>query len=162
MRRQMKWANNAADIPFATGREARLMIAEVDPTQTLAIINQLRTTAPGANAGWTLPGGGLPVIAQATWDAMTPAEQQQTIREERRRELWMQGQQPGDKIRWGYPAWDAADEYGTGVRDVTTIDDPLTSAATYPLTGGVDRPGCIPIPYLERQSNAALLEILGS
>lgn len=162
MRRQMKYPNNAADIPFATWREARLMIAEVDPTQTLAIINQLRTTAPGANAGWTLPAGGLPQILQATWDAMTPALQLQTLREERRRELWMQGQQPGDKIRWAYPAWDSADEYGGALRDVTTIDDPLTTAATYPLTGGVDRPGCIPIPYLERQSNAALLEILGA
>jgi len=162
MRRQMKFPNNAADIPFATWREARLMIAEVDPTQTLAIINQLRTTAPGANAGWTLPVGGLPQIAQPTWDAMTPAQQTQTLREERRRELWMQGQQAGDKIRWAYPDWDSADEYGGALRDVATIDDPLTTAATYPLTGGADRPGCIPIPYLERQSNAALLEILGS
>jgi hypothetical protein len=93
---------------------------------------------------------------------MTPAQQQQTIWEERRRELWMQGTQPGDKIRWAYPAWDAADEFGSPVRDVTSIDDPLTTPATYPLASGDDRNGCIPIPYLERQSNAALLAILGN
>jgi hypothetical protein len=93
---------------------------------------------------------------------MSPALRQTTIREERRRELWMQGQQAGDKIRWAYPAWDSQDEYGQQVRDVLIIDDPLTTPATYPLTGGVDRPGCIPIPYLERTSNSALLAILGS
>jgi hypothetical protein len=162
MRRQLKFPNRGADIPFATWREARLMIAEVDPTQTLAIINQLRTTAPPANAGWTLPAGGLPTIAAGTWAAMTPTEQQQTIWEERRRELWMQGTQPGDKIRTAWPAWDTADEYSGALKDVATIDDPLTTATTYPLTGGDDRNGCFPIPYLERQSNAALLQILGT
>jgi hypothetical protein len=162
MRRQLKFANRSADIPFATWREARLMIAEVDPTQTLAIINQLRTVATGLPAGITLPAGGLPQISAATWAAMTPAEQLATFREERRRELWLQGTQPGDKIRWAYPAWDSQDEYSGALRNVTTIDDPLTTAATYPLTGGVDRPGCIPIPYLERQSNSSLLAILGT
>ncbi len=162
MRRQGKFANNAADIPFASWREARLMIAEVDPAQTLAIINELRTVGTGLPAGITLPAGGLPTIAQATWDAMTPAQQQQTIWEERRRELWMQGHQPGDKIRTAWPAWDAADEYSAAVRDVTTIDDPLTTAATSPLNGGNDPDGCIPVPYLERNSNAALLAILGT
>jgi hypothetical protein len=162
MRRQSKFANRAADIPFATWREARLMIAEVDPTQTLAIINNLRTVATGLPAGITLPAGGLPQISAATWAAMTPAQQQQTLWEERRRELWMQGTQPGDKIRTAWPAWDSQDEYSGALRDVTTIDDPLTTATTYPLTAGDDRNGCIPIPYLERQSNAALLQILGT
>jgi hypothetical protein len=162
MRRQLKFPNRAADIPFATWREARLMIAEVDPTQTLAIINQLRTVTTGLPAGITTTGWPLPTISAATWAAMTPAEQLVTIREERRRELWMQGQQPGDKIRWAYPAWDAQDEYSGALRDVTTIDDPLTTPTTYPLTGGDDRNGCIPIPYLERNSNSALIAILGS
>jgi hypothetical protein len=162
MRRQLKFANRAADIPFSTWREARLMIAEVDPTQALAIINQLRTVATGLPAGITLPAGGLPQISAVTWAAMTPAEQQTTIWEERRRELWMQGTQQGDKIRTAYPAWDSADEYSAALRDVTTIDDPLTTPTTYPLTGGDDRNGCLPIPYLERGSNSALIAILGS
>jgi hypothetical protein len=162
MRRQLKFANNAADITFSSWREARLMIAEVDPTQTLAIINQLRTVTTGLPAGVTTTGWPLPQISAGTWAALTPAEQVTTLREERRRELWMQGHQPGDKIRWAYPAWDTQDEYSGSLRNPTTIDDPLTTAATYPLTGGVDRPGCIPIPYLERQSNSALLAILGS
>jgi hypothetical protein len=138
------------------------MIAEVDPTQTLAIINQLRTVATGLPAGITLPAGGLPQISAATWAAMTPADQLATVREERRRELWMQGTQAGDKIRWAYPNWDSQDEYSAALRDVLTIDDPLTTPATYALTGGVDRPGCLPVPYLERNSNSQLIAILGS
>jgi hypothetical protein len=165
MRRQGKFANNAADITFSSWREARLMIAEVDPAQTLAIINQLRATATGLPAGVTLPncGAGNPTcqISGATWAAMSTADQTTTLREERRRELWMQGHQPGDKIRWAYPAWDTQDEYSGALRNVTTIDDPLTTAGNSP-NGGVDRAGCIPIPYLERQSNAALLAILGT
>jgi hypothetical protein len=162
MRRQTKFANRAADIPFSTWREARLMIAEVDPTQTLAIINNLRTVTTGLAAGITTTGWPLPQISAATWAAMTPAQQQTTIREERRRELWMQGTQQGDKIRWAYPSWDAADEYSAALRDVTTIDDPLTTTTTYPLTAGDDRNGCLPVPYLERNSNAALIAIIGS
>jgi hypothetical protein len=160
-RRQGKFANRAADIPFSTWREAQLMIAEVDLAQARTIINTLRTTAPATGAGWTLPAGGLPQIAQATWDAMTPAQQRTFVWEERRRELWMQGTHAGDKIRWAYPAWDSADEYGGALRDVATIDDPLTIASNS-ANGGDDPNGCLPIPYLERQSNTALLQILGS
>jgi hypothetical protein len=161
MRRQTKFANRAADIPFATWREARLMIAEVDPAQTLAIINQLRTVTTGLPAGITTTGWPLPQISAATWGAMSIAEQNQTFWEERRRELWMQGTQPGDKIRTEWPDWDSQDEYSGALRDVATIDDPLTIASNS-ANGGDDPNGCIPIPYLERQSNAALLAILGS
>ena len=128
------------------------MIAEVDPTQTLAIINQLRTTATGQAATITTTGWPLPTISAATWAAMTPAQQQTTVWEERRRELYMQGTQAGDKIRWAYPAWDAADEYGGSARDVTQIDDPLTTTP--------ERPGCLPIPFLEKTSNPFLIAIL--
>ena len=128
------------------------MIAEVDPTQTLAIINQLRTTSGGQAATITTTGWPLPTIAQLTWDAMTPAQQRTTLWEERRRELYMQGTQAGDKIRWAYPAWDAAEEYGGSSRDVTQIDDPLT-------TGPEVAQGCIPIPFLEKTSNPFLIAL---
>ena len=150
MRRQTKYPARTSPIPFATWREARLMIAEVDPTQTLAILNQLRTTTTGMAATINTTGTGgaaafpLPTILLATWTAMTPAEQQATFWEERRRELYLQGTQAGDKIRWAYPAWDGADEYGGSLRDVSQIDDPLTTAP--------ERQGCIPIPFLEKTS----------
>ena len=142
------------------------MIAEVDPTQALARINALRASSSGVAASilatftqtaprspLSLPATPwpLPTILAATWAALTPAEQVTAVREERRRELWMQGTQAGDKIRWTYPAWDVADEYGSPVRDVTLIDDPLTS--------GLDRAGCTPIPYLEKTSNVNLIAI---
>jgi hypothetical protein len=161
MRRQTKYTARTSPIPFATWREARLMIAEVDPTQTLAIINQLRTTATGQAATITTngsvsgyPAWPLPQISAATWATLTPAQQQQTIREERRRELYLQGTQAGDKIRWAYPAWDSSDEYGGSLRAPADIDDPLTP--------GIDGNGCIPIPFLERTSNPYLIAILGS
>ena len=128
------------------------MIAEVDPTQSLAIINQLRTSTSGLAAGISTAAWPLPQISAATWAAMTPAQQQTALWEERRRELWMQGNQAGDKIRWAYPPWKTADEYGQARRDVTTIDDPLTPA--------LDGTGCIPIPYLERTSNPHLIPLL--
>lgn len=162
MRRQTKYPNRNSPIPFSTWREARLMIAEVDPTQTLAIINQLRATTQGlastiiTNGSSGLGAFPLPQISAATWAGMSLAQQQQTLREERRRELYMQGTQAGDKIRWAYPAWDTNDEYGGSLRDVATIDDPLTPQSPELA------PGCIPIPYLERGANPYLIEILGT
>ena len=178
MRRQTKYVARNSPIPFATYREARLMIAEVDPTQTLTIINALRTSSGGvaatilANFTQNAPASPssvpatpwpLPTISAATWAAMTPAQQLQTFREERRRELYLQGTQAGDKIRWAYPAWDAADEYGGALRDVSLIDDPLTTGPeTRPAgpTGPTSAQGCIPIPALERGSNPYLIAIM--
>ncbi len=133
-RTQRKYIGDNAPIPFATWREARLMIAEADPTQALAIINQLRTSTQGLPAGVAASQWPLPTISQATWDALTPAQQITAVREERLRELWMQGTQAGDKIRWGYPAWEAVDEYGQQVGPG----------------------GCIPIPFLETAANKPL------
>jgi len=167
MRRQTKYVARNSPIPFATYREARLMIAEVDPTQTLTIINALRTSSGGvaatilANFNQSAPASPLsvpatpwplPTISAATWAALGAAGQQQLLWEERRRELYLQGTQAGDKIRWAYPAWDAADEFGGALRDVALINDPLTTAP--------DRQGCIPIPALERGSNPFLIAMM--
>lgn len=136
-RRQRKyWGSSntvgyAQPIPFATWREARLMIAEMDPSQSVAIINELRTTTRGLPAGISGAAWPLPAFDDTGLSADDIAL---AVREERRRELWMQGTQAGDKIRWGYPEWDAQDEYGQA------------------LNAG----GCIPIPYLEEVSNPNL------
>ena len=151
-RRQQKYRARNSPIPFSTWREARLMIAEVDPTQALTEINRMRTSTQGLSAGITTTGWPLPQISAVTWAAMTVAQQQTAVREERRRELWMQGTQAGDKIRWAYPPWKNTDEYGQARREITTMDDPLTA--------GIDGTGCIAIPYLERTSNAYLIPLL--
>jgi len=137
-RRQRKyWASSntagyAVDIPFATWREARLMIAEQDPAQSVAIINELRRTIRGLPAG--VSGAALLQVPLLDATGLTPDQIALAVREERRRELWMQGTQAGDKTRWGFPAWDAADEYGQA------------------LGAG----GCMPLPYLEETSNPNL------
>ena len=136
-RRQQKYSGSsnpvgyAADIPFATWREARLMIAELDPAQSVAIINELRTSTRGLPPGVSASAWPLPTFLDA---GLTPAQIALAVQEERRRELWMQGTQAGDKIRWGYPAWDDADEYGQA------------------LGAG----GCMAVPYLEETSNTNL------
>jgi hypothetical protein len=142
-RRQRKyWASSnsggyAVDIPFSTWREALLMIAEADPAQALAIINQLRTSTQGLPAGVSAAAFPLPTISAATWTGLSAAQQVQAVREERRRELWLQGTQAGDKIRWAYPAWDVQDEFGQ--------QTPVPPE----LAGG----GCMPIPLVERNAN---------
>lgn len=136
-RRQRKyWGSSNAvgygvDIPFATWREARLMIAELDPAQSVAIINELRTSTRGLAAGMVTTSWPLPALDPT---GLSAAEIALLVQEERRRELWMQGTQAGDKIRWGYPAWDDNDEYGQA------------------LGAG----GCMPVPYLEETSNPNL------
>jgi hypothetical protein len=99
---QRKYVDRAWEIPLATWREAQLMIAEVQGGQmAVDIINALRDTYS------------LPHFASSD-----PTEIQAQVREERRRELWMQGTRMGDMLRWGEPFPTGVDHrgraYGTG------------------------------------------------
>jgi SusD family len=82
-------------IPVARWEEAQLILAEADVAAgdvggAVAIINTLHT-----NADLPLYGGG------------TPDEVQNQIIEERRRELFLEGQRLGDIIRYGLPLYPA-------------------------------------------------------
>lgn len=84
---QMKYPGRDTPMPFATGREAQLMIAEVSGGQeAVNIINTLRST-------WNLP-------EFSSTDAQEIRDQ---VIEERRRELWLQGTRLGDMLRLNIP-----------------------------------------------------------
>jgi len=121
---QTKYADDGTDTPFASWREAQLIIAEADPAQSVAIINLLRSDPSGLHrdldsSAWPLPAyvdGGAAANAAA-------------VIEERRRELFLQGVAIGDRQRTGdFADWD------TGVS--------LVNAPIGTLT-------CLPIPELE-------------
>jgi starch-binding outer membrane protein, SusD/RagB family len=84
---QLKYMTLGDDIPFATWREAQLMIAEVEGGQTAVdIINLLRSTHD------------LP-----SFSSDDPAAIRAQVLEERRRELWLQGTRLGDMLRNDIP-----------------------------------------------------------
>ena len=122
---QLKYADDGSDIPIASWREAQLMIAEIDPMQSVAIINLLRTSTAALHfeldaSAWPLP---------AYVDAGSDAANLDAVREERRRELYLQGTQLGDDIRFGdFSHWDTGNS--------------LVNAPIGDLT-------CLPIPELE-------------
>ena len=90
---QQKYLSLGADIPFATGREAQLMIAEVQGGQTAVnIINMLRATVE--DLPWVTGDHDLPVFVSSD-----PDEILAQVLEERRRELWLQGTKLGDMLR---------------------------------------------------------------
>ena len=121
---QTKYADQGSDIPFASWREAQLMIAEIDPTQSVAIINLLRTSTAGLHSELDASAWPLPAYVDAGAAANLAA-----VREERRRELYLQGTSLGDDLRFGDTShWD------TGIS--------LVNAAIGSLT-------CLPIPELE-------------
>ena len=148
-RTQEKYDGRDSGIPFSTGREALLMIAEVDPTQTLAIINTLRSDPTGVYGELDTSGWPLPAYAGGT-----AAEIAATFREERRRELWMQTQQMGDKLRWlGMPrpsGLQTVAEKLAGTPAVTAFE-PISE---YGSPRGTFT--CQSIPFLERTSNPNL------
>lgn len=84
---QLKMPLRNSPMPFSSWREAQLMIAEVQGGQTaVSIVNTLRDTHD------------LPHFS-----ATDPATIRSQVLEERRRELWMQGNRLGDMLRLGIP-----------------------------------------------------------
>jgi hypothetical protein len=115
-----KYLSLGADIPIGTGREAMIMIAEVELGQTAVdIINQLRAT-PSTYVpenpslfpnGWP----DFPVFASTD-----PAEILAEVKDERRRETFLQGSEVGDLLRWGDPFPLGGDERGRAYDESNT------------------------------------------
>jgi hypothetical protein len=112
---QQKYTSEAAAIPIATWREAQLIIAEAEGGQNAVdAINRLRTAA------------NLPLFSSTD-----PVAIQQQVREERRRELFLEGHRFNDLLRFGLP-------FDTGVNH---------KGVTYGDTK------CLPLPDAERLNN---------
>ena len=121
---QRKYADDGTDLPFASWREAQLIIAEADPAQSVAIINVLRTSTAGLHVDLDTSAWPLPAYVDAGLVANAAA-----VIEERRRELFLQGVAMGDRQRTNdFADWD------TGVS--------LVNAPIGTIT-------CLPIPELE-------------
>ena len=116
MYKQLKYENNASPIPIATGREAQLMVAEaMGGPEAVTIINDLRATV-GQLVHVPDDHPGLPAFAGGT-----EAEIQATVREERRRELFLQGHRIGDKLRYDEPWETGNDPHGRTYGPLTCI-----------------------------------------
>ena len=150
-RTQEKYDSRAAGIPFATGREALLMIAEVDPSQTVAIINTLRSDATGVYSGLDTSAWPLPAYAGGT-----AADIATTLREERKRELWMQSQNHGDVLRWeGMPRPAGMQTTSQKLAGTPAIQE-FEPISEYGSPRGTFN--CQSIPFLERTSNEFLTD----
>ena len=124
--RTTKYATSASPIPIASGDEAILLIAEADLeagnlAAAVAGINKLRAKS-------SLP----------TFSSTSATEIRAQLIDERRRELFLEGQRLGDIIRFSIPQSPAA---GT----------------TYPVKGGIyGNQICFPLPDIERNNNPTL------
>jgi starch-binding outer membrane protein, SusD/RagB family len=124
--RTTKYPTIASPIPIASGDEAILIVAEADleagnVAAAVAGINKLRTKSS------------LPAYAGGT-----AAEVRAQLIDERRRELFLEGQRLGDIIRFNIPLSPAA-------------------GAPYPLKGGTyGNQVCFPLPDVERNNNPTL------
>lgn len=131
---QHKYDDLGADIPFATYREAQLMIAEVQQGQeAVTIINALRASVAD------LPHvasdhASLPLPAFASTDAAAIKAQ---VWEERRRELFLQGTKVGDILRLDIPGV-TTDDFETGTNQRGMEYGPHT---------------CMPLPDVEKLQN---------
>lgn len=106
---QHKMPTRDAPMPFASWREAQLMIAEVEGGQTAVdIINRLRDTYD------------LPHFSSTDPDAIRAQ-----VIEERRRELWLHGTRLGDMLRLGLPFLTGVDPRGGPYGDGTCLPFPV-------------------------------------
>jgi hypothetical protein len=118
---QNKYASRASPMPITRYEEAQLILAEIEGGQTaINVINALR--APH----------GLPQVSAAE-----AANLQNTLLEERRRELWLEGQRMYDIRRFNLPQAPAP---GT----------PFAKGGVY---GGTL---CLPLPDVERFNNPSI------
>jgi hypothetical protein len=115
---QTKYATLATGVPLATWDEAQLIIAEVEGgTSAVNIINMFHTRA------------GLPAFAGTDAAAI-----QAQVVEERRRELFLEGQHLGDIIRYNLAL------------------TPATGTA-FPKGGTYGNTTCLPLPNIEKLNN---------
>ncbi len=121
---QTKYTSASSPIPFATGDEAQLIIAEADiianPNNALTIINAFRGR------------GNQPALS--TTD---PVVLKDALIDQRRRELFLEGQHLGDLIRYSIT--------------------PMPPAGTpYHGSGTYGNQLCMPLPAAERLNNPAI------
>ena len=135
MRRVTKYADRGASIPIARYNEARLILAEADVAAgdlagAIAIINTLHTAV------------GIPAYDGT---GQTAAQVKAQVIEERRRELFMEGQRLGDMNRYQLPRLPA--DGGTFPNGGTYQSQacPGANAAGYPFG--------FPLPDVERNNN---------
>ena len=130
VRQQRKYANLGSPIPFARTNEARLIEAEAkalanDLTGAVTIINALHTAA------------GIPAYDGT---GKTQAEVLAQVREERRRELFLESQRLGDMRRLNLPLLPAV-------------------GATFPRGGLYGDQRCFPLPAVERNNNPNIPDV---
>jgi hypothetical protein len=132
IRFQNKYANLGASAPVARTTEARLIVAEANalgiggtPQNAVTIINALHTAA------------GLPAYDPAAPGARTIVEQ---VREERRRELFLESQRLGDMRRLNLPL-------------IPAVGAPFGTSSVY----GDQR--CYPVPAVERNNNPNIPDV---
>jgi hypothetical protein len=157
--RQQKYTSYASSQNLLTGREMRLIRAEValrnnDIPTAMGLINGIRTSVVSKGgtavaAGATLPPWPVPGSIQEAW---------MDLFHERRIELWLEGRSMGDDRRW------IAD--GTWGTNIIPGTYGLTTGAT---ADSVSRAGedasdrlrlCVPITRGERQTNSHLAPAL--
>jgi hypothetical protein len=122
---QLKYPQAQTPLPIASGDEAQLIVAEADiatnPTNTVTILNTFR-----ARGNQGVYAGGL-----------TPAELRAEVIDQRRRELYLEGQHLGDVIR-----------YGITLRPA--------QGTPFPGGGNFENQVCLPLPQTERLNNPML------
>ena len=124
---QNKFATANAPIPIASGDEAQLIVAEADansPATATNAVNIINTFRARGNQG-PYAGG------------VTAAELRAEIIEQRRRELFLEGQHLGDLIRYG-------------IQPTPAANTPFHGGGTYRSQV------CMPLPNVERLNNPAM------
>jgi hypothetical protein len=116
---QLKYPSESSPIPIASWEEAQLIVAEAEGGQSAVDrINALR-----ANAG-------LP-----SFNSTDPVAIMQVVREERRRQLFLDGHRLNDMLRFNLPFDSGTNLKGQSYSSMTCIPLPLIEACNNPNIG---------------------------